>query len=1150
MRVIQLLGPVLLLVGVLATSASAQDPTAPLVTPQEAPKNELSIEALEADVERTRTSDLAEDEKARVVEKYQQALAQIQRRNEWNAQHDEDVRLQEESPARLAALQEQLAVEPSDAPLESPEDATFRDLQQLLAQAEADLAAAQKQATDLEQEQRDRGERRTQLPTRLAEARGKLAEVEAEVAALPDEASDSELDRAVRLSVLARRAAIQAEIRAYEQEIASFDERDELLIAQRTQASRRVAQADKRVKAWRERVNEQRRLDAEADAQAAQVALEETARNIDVLKPLADANTELSAQRKDLGAKIESIAARLDDVRETLGELAAQYETVQLKYDAAGGTPAIGLLLKDHRDRLLDVGEYRAARQARLAEQGDIELKRIDYTDEAERLVDLDQEVREFVDALENPPTGEADRDELEAAVREQLQIRQGILSAVLVDVRTYLSGLVDLSIAEKELIDLAEDFGAYIDERVLWVRIAPPLHTQYMETWASTREAIAWLSDGPAWAELVGRLPTTVRNDAIGIAAQLLLVILLVFTRPVMRRRIADDAYLLGRIRTDRFTHTVRTTILTGLLAVGPPLVVWFAADLFQEAAGADLVLGRVVAAGLRVAAIGYFVGELVWTMSRRRGLGEAHFRWPVASLKLLRRHVRWLMLFGLPVVFVLGALAALPSSSAFGESLGRLTFMTGQLLLAIFAWQVLRPAKGVLRFVIERQPNSWTSRLRYIWFPLSVGLPLLLFGLAALGYLYTALQLQIRVANTAMLVGGVILVHALAMRWLFVARRQLGLQQHRKRRALAQAESGASSASLSDEYAEEEDIDIPSVSAQSQRFVQVFAGFALAGGLLLIWVGVLPALNVFDEVRLWDHTYEVEGDGGTQTVIDPITLRDLLIAVVVLLITVAAARNLPGLLEIAVLQRLPLQRAGRYAITTIARYLISIIGLALMFGAVGIGWDTVQWLAAAVSVGLGFGLQEIFANFVSGIILLFERPIRVGDTVTVDDVTGTVTRIHMRATTIVTWDRTELIVPNREFITSQLVNWTLSDSVLRVVVKVGIAYGSDTKKAEELLHKVARENPDVLEEPKPRVVFTEFGDSTLNFELRVFVTDPELFRTISHPINNAIDREFKAHGIEIAFPQRDLHIRSSDVPIPYIPQQAIVQDPGGHRV
>jgi potassium efflux system protein len=257
-------------------------------------------------------------------------------------------------------------------------------------------------------------------------------------------------------------------------------------------------------------------------------------------------------------------------------------------------------------------------------------------------------------------------------------------------------------------------------------------------------------------------------------------------------------------------------------------------------------------------------------------------------------------------------------------------------------------------------------------------------------------------------------------------------------------------------------------------------------------------------------------------------VTLADILVSVMLAVLTIVAARNVPGLLQISILQRLPLDAGSRYAISTLTRYLLVIVGIVVVFGSIGIGWGQVQWMAAAVTVGLGFGLQEIFANFVSGIILLMERPIRVGDTVTVGGVTGTVMRIRMRATTIEDWDRKELVVPNKEFITNQLVNWTLGDSILRVIVKVGIAYGSDTVKATKLLYEVAAGNPKVLDDPAPRVVFQEFGDSSLNFELRFFVGNPETVRVIPHEMNMAIDAAFRAAGIEIAFPQRDIHIRS----------------------
>ncbi|MEE8311138.1 MAG: mechanosensitive ion channel domain-containing protein, partial [Candidatus Binatia bacterium] len=262
-------------------------------------------------------------------------------------------------------------------------------------------------------------------------------------------------------------------------------------------------------------------------------------------------------------------------------------------------------------------------------------------------------------------------------------------------------------------------------------------------------------------------------------------------------------------------------------------------------------------------------------------------------------------------------------------------------------------------------------------------------------------------------------------------------------------------------------------------------------------------------------------------------ITLSNLFRALLVLLMTTVAARNMPGFLEITVLQRLPLEPSIRYAVTAVARYMIAMIGIVLGFAALGIGWSQVQWLAAAVTVGLGFGLQEIFANFVSGLIILFERPVRVGDTVTLGDIKGTVARIRMRATTIVDWDRRELIVPNKEFITGQLINWSLSDPITRLVIPVGIAYGSDTRKAEALLYRCAAECEYVLDDPATTVVYREFGDSSLVFHVRVFIASMDYWWKTQSAMHYAIDDAFREAGIEIAFPQRDLHLRSVSSPL-----------------
>jgi len=218
-----------------------------------------------------------------------------------------------------------------------------------------------------------------------------------------------------------------------------------------------------------------------------------------------------------------------------------------------------------------------------------------------------------------------------------------------------------------------------------------------------------------------------------------------------------------------------------------------------------------------------------------------------------------------------------------------------------------------------------------------------------------------------------------------------------------------------------------------------------------------------------------------------------------------------------------------ARYAYSTVCRYAITAIGILVVFNTLGIRWTNLQWLIAALGVGLGFGLREIVANFICGLIVLFERPFRIGDTVTIGDVSGTVSRIRIRATTIVDWDNKELIVPNKEFIVGHLINWSLSDNLIRLKVPVGIAYGSDTDLAEQLLIKAANSNPLVLKSPEPKAVFLGFGDNTLNFELRVYIKNIDKWIPMLHALNRSIDKEFRQVGVTIAFPQRDVHLNAN---------------------
>jgi potassium efflux system protein len=256
------------------------------------------------------------------------------------------------------------------------------------------------------------------------------------------------------------------------------------------------------------------------------------------------------------------------------------------------------------------------------------------------------------------------------------------------------------------------------------------------------------------------------------------------------------------------------------------------------------------------------------------------------------------------------------------------------------------------------------------------------------------------------------------------------------------------------------------------------------------------------------------------------PLTLWLLLEAIIAAIITITLVRNLPGVVEITLKRRTTLDAGARFAFSTLVKYTVTIVGSVVTFSLLGIGWSNVQWLAAALTFGLGFGLQEIVANFVSGLILLIERPVRVGDVVTIGTLMGRVNRIQIRATTITLWDRSEMIVPNKEFITTKLVNWTLSDSKRRIEIPLRVAYGANLEQVKGLLVAAAEVHPLVLEDPAPQALLLTFGDDAINFELR-FVVDFGNGIKAKDDVQMAIDHAFRDHGIEFAIPQLKLQLQ-----------------------
>jgi len=239
--------------------------------------------------------------------------------------------------------------------------------------------------------------------------------------------------------------------------------------------------------------------------------------------------------------------------------------------------------------------------------------------------------------------------------------------------------------------------------------------------------------------------------------------------------------------------------------------------------------------------------------------------------------------------------------------------------------------------------------------------------------------------------------------------------------------------------------------------------------------------------------------------------------------------------LMEERVLVRTSLHPGQQYAFAQIAAYVVFLFGLLIGLQWAGVNMSSLVILGGAVGIGVGFGLQNIANNFVSGIILLMERPIQVGDRVEVGGTNGDVVKIAARATWIRTNDNVVMIIPNSEFINTHVTNWTANDRQVRFPIPVGVSYGSDPEQVRDVLLEAAERHPDVLTAPPPEVIFTGFGDSSLDFELRVWtITRVQWPRILRSEIYFMIFKAFKEHGIEIPFPQRDLHVKSVSVPIP----------------
>jgi potassium-dependent mechanosensitive channel len=1076
----------LLLIGLISPVGAAPTTTQASSKPTtDASSIETTTAAVVAQIKRVEeNSGIKEGEKKELLKIFHQALEQIQAGERWSATLEILKAQKSTAPNLIKDINKKLSEPLVKQAISLPAEATLSKLEERLTQTQESLSESQRELKKLDAEAGFKANRRLELPKLMDEAKGRLDAVRNQLKTETPSGESMEIRMARKTLLNAQRKAFFREAAVYETELHTFDIRKELYHLQHDLAVRTVKEKEKQVLAWQAAVTSRRQVEA---GKATEEARRKLAQALPAVKSLAKDNAIIAEERskpEGPAAKIGPVGQEITSIQDILTRVNTRKAQVEEKVTMAGLTNSISMLLRKERIHLPDLHVHETKIKIRQQEIGTTLSRLIQLEEDLEWYKETEPRVVEKMGELGSSVRPEQ-RPEVEEAIREMLKNICANHQGLIEDYDRYFMALVNLDTAERDLLRTTAACAKYIDENVFWFPSTGPLSISSL---AEGKDAFGRLFDPQGWFQVFRILWLDIRaNLPLNGVVYLFLAGMLCVKHKLWLR------LLEKRTGEDSFVYTLRTLIETLLVAaIWPAFMLYLFWRLKSWPEATDFA--KEIAEGLYAATILFLTMEILLKMCHPKGIAERHFKWSPDNARIIRTNLYWLMAVGLPMVFTLTALDW-ENDEKGKVSLGRIAFIVLLVGFAVFMQRVLGPIRMALQRSWASRWEGWGTWTHYVWFPLAIGVPVLLAMLAGIGYYYTAMELSWRLLETLWLLLGMMIAREMLVRWLFITHRKLAKKK--------EGEAGKPAC-------EGSAMNIFTMSDQTRKLLDSFVIFILAVGLWLIWEHVIPAMGKLRQINLM-----------------AVKLSDLILGLVVFFMTFIAAKNIPGLLEITILPRLPLDSGLRFAITRVTRYILIVAGTVIALGILGVEWSDLQWLIAAMTVGLSFGLQEIFANFVSGLIILFERPMRVGDIVTVGDVSGTVSKIQIRATTITDHDRKELIVPNKEFITGRVVNWTLSDRVLRLVIPVGIGYGSDTDLAQRLLLKAAKDNPRVLENPIPSATFLGFGESAINFELGVFTT-VENFGLLRHELNTAINHAFRDAGIQIPFPQQEIHVRT----------------------
>ena len=1101
---------------ILLAAQAAAAPAPPQTTPSEAISQvnktmlERKVEAVEAD------TSLSTEDKSELVSLYRKAISNLETALASDQAADAFIQMNQDAPVKAAELRKNTLEKKKLIPEQSLEvtaTTAIETLEQRLLKEKADLAAVEAKLQKTRESIKYQTGRPQAIREQLIDSKKQLSGIADELRPPVAEGKSQPLEQAAYWLRESNARMLTAQIRMLDQELVSQPARLDLLAVEEEKAEHSVQFVKARAMLLEQLVDKRRQFQARLTESKAESARAYAEGKHPLLEQLATSNAELSTQISDLTDKLKRVEEEINRINAEAKRISDDSNKTRQKLKVAGLSQILGQILQEQR-RLLPDTRINKSKASEIVNQiAQISLRQIQFKDELRDLRQIDQFITDYTVDITH-----ADRQQIDDELRYLAKDRLQFLTQAYKTGNTYLRTLSELDVAQRSLSEAVEQYDSFLDEHLLWVRSTRPVNLssismlprQWKELLAPDR-----------WWDILNTLYLQATSKP-WMAFTLVIVGILLWKARSMRRSLIATGDNVGNVMRDSISTTAWGVLLTLLLASAWPMLMasigWQLLTALESSS-----FTKNVGNALIMTSKGLFILRVYRTLCMQGGIANRHFKWPATSLRLLRRDIDIFIYTFLPPGFI--ALVVIYSDiPGHDEGLGRLAFVLAALALTVFFYRVLNPGTGAMREFAIHQKKPAKLGIRYLWLVIAVVIPIGSAILALLGYLYSAGALLGNLIQSLWLILELVILQQFVVRWLLIARRRLALQAARADReaTLAARESTTVAAGEDTLELEEPRIDIDALSVDTRKLLNTALAVLAIFMLWAAWSDILPAFRIFDQVTLWQHKVQVEG----VVTYMPITLADIGLVVITITLLIILVRRLPAFIELLLRQGSSISPGSLYAIKSLTSYTLIAVGVAMVFSMLGGTWSEIQWVFAALGVGIGFGLQEIVANFISGLIILFERPIRIGDVVTVGDVSGVVTKIHIRATTIKDFDRKELLVPNKEFITGRLLNWSLSDTLSRLSVTVGVAYGSDVELASQLMEEAANENKYTLDEPAPFVTFESFGDNALTLVLRYFIDNMDYRLLSKGSLHEAINEKFKAAGISIAFPQRDVHL------------------------